>query len=298
MSQYVKDFLQAGKIASCVRAFGKGLIVSGASYNSVIAKINQKIVELGARAAFPPQIALDNVAAHFLPYPTEDIIFSDQVVKLDVGVCYNGAIGDCAVTVDLSGKHQTLVEAAEAALLAAETSLKVGLEIRSIGKVIEETITRYGYRPIKNLSGHGLGMYLIHTAPQIPNYDSRQKDVIRPAMTFAIEPFATNGRGFIHEEGHAAIFSQIKKGSIPQSYPKALMDAIISFEGLPFAIHDLIKTEINLAQLKVFLKALAKSGFLAAYPPLVEKQMSVVAQAENSVLIDEDGQVHITTRQQ
>ena len=124
-SKYKQNFIQAGALAKEVRAFGKSLIQKGSSYQEVISKIMQKIGELGARPAFPPQIALNHVAAHFLPIPGEDVIFSDQIVKLDVGVCYNGAIGDCAVTVDLSGKYQALVDAAEAALLNAEKSLKM-----------------------------------------------------------------------------------------------------------------------------------------------------------------------------
>ncbi len=112
-------------------------------------KINQKIIELGAKPAFPPQMALNNVAAHFLPLPGEDIIFSNELVKLDIGVCYHGAIGDCAVTVDLSGKYQDLIDAAEAALAKAEQSLRVGQPIKEIGKIIEETILSSGFKPIR-----------------------------------------------------------------------------------------------------------------------------------------------------
>lgn len=153
--KYKQDFIRAGAIAHQVREFGKSEIKKGASYNEVIRRINAKIVELDARAAFPPQIALNHVAAHYLPEPSEDIIFSDEIVKLDIGVCYNGAIGDCAVTIDLSGKYQALVDAAEEALLAAEKSIKVGQPIRAIGKIIEDTAAAKGFKSIKNLCGHG-----------------------------------------------------------------------------------------------------------------------------------------------
>ena len=168
MSNYVRDFIRAGELAGEVRAFGKALIVKGASYNEVIKRICQKIAELGAKPAFPPQIALNDVAAHFLPQPDEDIIFKDEVIKLDVGLCYNGAIGDCATSIDLSGQHQPLIDAVEKALLAAESIVKVGLEIRRIGKAIEDTITSCGFKPVRNLSGHGLGPYKIHMPPIIP----------------------------------------------------------------------------------------------------------------------------------
>lgn len=293
---YKHHFIKAGELASQVRSFGKGLIQPGAAYSEVWQKIRHKIFELGAIPAFPPQIALNEVAAHFLPQPNEEMIFSDQVVKLDVGVCYQGAIGDCAVTVDLSGKHQKLVDAAETALLRAEQIIQVGLPIREIGRVIEGTIKSQGFRPIKNLSGHGLGLYKIHTPPSIPNYDDGSKGVIKPGMTFAIEPFVTNGSGGIYEEGNATIFSLLSK-RLPRSEVASLLLAKIkTFAGLPFAIHDLLDDKMTLRQVKLGLAELIKWGAIAEYRPLVEEKGGLVAQAENSVLVDENGEVFITTR--
>ena len=54
--------------------------------------------------------------------------------------------------------------------------------------------------------GHGLGHYKIHTDPPIPNYDDGSKGLIKPGMTFAIEPFATDGKGLIFETGVPTIF--------------------------------------------------------------------------------------------
>lgn len=294
--KYKQDFLRAGALAGQVRAFGKSLIKKGASYNDVIAKINQKIVELGAIPAFPPQIALNEVAAHFLPQPGEDIIFSDELVKLDVGVCYEGAIGDCAVSIDLSGKYQSLVDAAEAALLAAQKCIKVGEPIRNIGKAIEETIASYGFTSVKNLSGHGLGYYKVHTSPTIPNYDDRSSGLIKTGMTFAIEPFATNGKGMIYESGKAAIFSHVAARPVHSDRARMLLEKIKTFKGLPFAIHDLLDQQWQLSNVQLGLAELLKTGVIAAYAPLIEEKRGMVAQAENSVLIDKQGTVFISTR--
>lgn len=294
--KYKMDFLEAGRLAREVRAFGKSLIKKGASYNEVISQINAKISSLGARAAFPPQIALDDVAAHFLPHPGEDIIFSDQVVKLDIGVCYNGAIGDCAVTVDLSGKYKALVDAAEAALLAAEQSIKVGLPIREIGRIIDEKISSFGFKPIKNLSGHGLGYYKIHMPPCIPNYDDQSNLFIKPGMTFAIEPFATTGKGMIYDAGKPTIFSYIQSKPVYSTISKSLLNKIKTFYGLPFCIHDMFPSDYNLQEIKFGLKELLSAKVIAGYAPLVEEGHGFVAQAENSVLVDDDGMVVITTR--
>lgn len=293
---YRQDFIRAGAVAKEVRAFGKSLVQKGASYNAIMAQINQKIKELGARPAFPPQMALNEVAAHFLPMPGEDIIFTDQVVKLDVGICVNGAIGDCAVTIDLSGKYQKLIEAAEAALLAAEQIIKVGLPIREIGKVIAATIGSYGFTSIKNLSGHGLGPYKIHTAPSIPNYEDKSTGLIKPGMTFAIEPFATNGRGYIYESGKPAIFAYVrpKPGLSPIAHK--LLVQIKTFTGLPFSIHDLIDKGLNINEIDEGLAELLQAEVIAGYGPLIEQAQGFVAQAENSVLVDKKGHVLITTR--
>ncbi len=294
--QYKQNFIRAGAIAKQVRAFGKSLIKPGVSYNEIIAQIQKKIIELGAHAAFPPQIALDAVAAHFLPQPGYDIVFSKEVVKLDIGVCVNGAIGDCAVTVDLSGEHQALIDAVEAALLNAEQIIKVGLPIREIGKVIAKTISSYGLKPVKNLSGHGLGYYQVHRPPTIPNYDDNSNAVIQPGMTFAIEPFATNGRGLIYEGQNPTIYSFVADRPVRSDLARRVLSTIKTFHGLPFAIHDLLSNGLNLAEVKVGLTELHIAGVILGYPPLIDEGSGLVAQAENSVLVDPKGNVLITTR--
>lgn len=294
--KYKQNFLQAGEFASKVRAFGKSLIKPGASYNDVIRQINHMIFELGARPAFPPQIALNDTAAHYLPHPGEDIIFSDQVVKLDVGVCYKGAIGDCAVTVDLSGKYQLLIEAAEKALLAAEKSIKVGMLVREIGRVIEDTVVSLGFKPVKNLSGHGLGHYKIHTPPCIPNYLDSSTAVVKPGMTFAIEPFVTDGNGAIYEGDFPTIFSFDTFRPLKSARARALLPKIKTFQGLPFAIHDLLSNELSLVDIQHALHELMQARVIYGYGPLYEEGRGMVAQAENSVLVDEQGKVFVTTR--
>ncbi len=295
--QYKQNFLRAGALAKEVRAHGVSLIKTGASYNEVIEQIYHKIEELGARPAFPPQMAMDSVAAHFLPQPGYDLIFSKEVVKLDIGVCYEGAIGDCAATIDLSGEHRDLIEAAEAALLKAEQIIEVGLPVREIGKVIASTISSFGLKPIKNLSGHGLSYYRVHTAPTVPNYDDNSNAVIKPGMTFAIEPFATNGKGLIYEGQNPTIYSQVSDNrSLKSDLARRVLATIKTYQRLPFSVHDLLKNGLNLVEVKLGLTELHAAGVIVGYPPLIEEGNGLVAQAENSVLVDTKGKVFVTTR--
>ncbi|NDD58963.1 MAG: type II methionyl aminopeptidase [Chlamydiae bacterium] len=295
-AEYKKNFLHAGTIAGRVRDFGKSLIVPGASYNEVIQKIRDKIYQSGAIPAFPPQIALNFVAAHFLPSPEEDIFFSDQLIKLDLGVCYQGAIGDCAISIDLSGKYEHLISAAEEALLVAEKALKVGVKVSEIGAAIEKTITSRGLKPIRNLTGHGLGKYKVHTSPHFPNYDDKSKHTLKPGMTFAIEPFVTDGKGWIYDAGNATLFSLQNPLHSYNGMVKEVYEIIKSFKTLPFCIHDLITPKTPLEVVKKSIKVMLRDRVIIDYAPLVEEASGMVAQAEHSFLIDEDGAVIVTTR--
>lgn len=294
--KYKQNFLRAGVLAKDVRAYGKSLIKNGASYREVMSKIKQKIKEVGGTPAFPPQMALNDVAAHFLPMPGEDIVFNNEIVKLDIGVCYEGAIGDCAVTIDLSGKFQPIIDAAEAALLAAEQIIKPGLPVQEIGKVIEATILARGFTPIRNLSGHGLGQYKVHMPPMIPNCETKSTAVLKKGMTFAIEPFATNGKGWIYEAGEPTIFSLIALRAYSSPLHRKLQTKIMSFKGLPFSMDDLAMEEVSWNEIKLGISEMLKAGAIAGYAPLIEEEHGMVAQAENSVLIDNQGLVTISTR--
>lgn len=295
-SDYIKNALHAGKIAKEVRSFGASLIQTGASYNNIIEKIIEKINSYpDCVPAFPPQIAINEVAAHFLPEPGTDIILNNELVSLDIGVCYKGAIGDCAISIDLSGENQKLVDASRMALLEAQKILKVGLPIRKIGEKIDEVITTHGFVSVKNLSGHGLGEYQIHTSPSIPNYDNHNEQVLEPNMTFAIEPFASNGAGLIYDAGNPYIFSFVQKRPVRSPITKAVLHTILQKNGLPFSFHELMSAGHSIGKIKLALAELMRLGIITGHAPLIDKKKGFVSQAENTIVIDENGIVHVST---
>ena len=291
--QNINDWRKAGQIAAEALKFGRALIVKGASYLEVTEKIEAKIKELGGDCAFPPQMSLNDVAAHFTVDPEEDIAFDDHVVSLDIGVHVNGAIGDTACTVDLSGKYSEMVKASEEALKAAVEKVKIGVKLGEIGRVIDETIRRFGFVPIRNLSGHGLGLYDIHSAPTIPNYDTKTSEVLEKGQIIAIEPFATNGAGLIYETERANIFSQIESRPVRSMATRQMLKEIEKYKGLPFTTRWLAK-KFPLFKVNFALRELQNAGMLRAYPPLHDKSHGIVTQAEHTVLVDE--KVEVLTR--
>jgi methionyl aminopeptidase len=287
------DWLKAGRITAEVREFSRPLVRKGAKLIDIAEQVEAKIKELGAVPAFPVNLSMNEIAAHYTPVPDDQLVFEDQVVKVDIGVCYNGAIGDTAYTVDLSGKYSEMVKASEEALGNVIKIIRPGTTLGEIGRTILETIQSYGYSPIKNLSGHGLGEYSVHERPSIPNYDTGDKTQIKEGMAFAIEPFATDGAGLIKESDNAMIFSQIQNKPVRSQYAREILADIETFHGLPFATRWLAKKHSE-ARLKLGIRELMLANILRDYPPLPEFRKGIVTQAEHSFFCMAD-KVVVTT---
>ena len=279
----IEDWRKAGKIAAEALEFGRLLIVKGAKVLDVCNQVDEKIRTLDAQPAFPTQLSLNSTAAHFCP-DKDDIELTDQVVKLDVGVVVNGAIGDNACTVDLSEKNAALVTASRDALEAAIRIIRPGTTLGEIGRTIQKTIESAGFNPVVNLSGHGLDYNDIHCSPTIPNFDTEDDTELEEGMVFAIEPFASTGAGKIKEAGNATLFSQID--SKPVRMGREILQQIDSYEGLPFTKRWLEFSEIKV---RLALKQFEQLGIIKSYPPLIDIGKGIVSQAEHTVLVTKAG---------
>jgi len=292
----IDKWKKAGKIAGEALEYGRSLIIKGASYLEVTEKVEAKIRELGGEPAFPAQMSLNEVAAHFTVDPEQDINLDGHLVCLDVGVHVDGCIGDTACTVDLSGNHAQLVEASREALNNAIKAIESGeRKLGKIGGIIDETIQGYGFRPIKNLSGHGLGEYDVHTTPSIPNYDTGDEDELENDSIFAIEPFATDGSGIVYEVESSNIFSQVSNNPVRSAISREILREIVKYEGLPFTTRWLAK-KFPLFKVNFALKEMLKAGTIRSYPALPDKNKGLVSQAEHTLYIDKDGKVEVLTR--
>ena len=284
MSQ--EDYLKAGRLAAEVREYGKSLIKKDSYLLDITEKIEEKAKSLGGGFAFPPQINCDSIAAHFCPEKDDKTILENQLVCLDIGIHVNGFIGDCACSVDLSGKNSELVKASEEALKEATKILQIGITLGEIGKTIQQTIESFGFKPVRNLSGHGLSQWNIHDIPTIPNFDNKDETKLTKGIVIAIEPFATNGIGLIEEKGNPSVFNLTGKKSVRIGFVRSIQKEIEKLNGLPFTTRWLTN-KFSEAQVRYALNQLKLLGILHEYPPLVEKQNGLVSQAENSFLIDD-----------
>lgn len=284
----IADWRKAGSISAAALDYGLRLIKKGALLLEVCDAVDAKIAELGAKPSFPAQISADHIAAHYCPEANDRTVLEAQVCKLDVGACFNGAMGDNAATIDLSGNYVELVAASEKALAAAIKVAKAGITLGEVGRAIQEEITAYGFSPIRNLSGHGLGKFEIHTRPTVPNFDNGDKTVLQENEVIAIEPFATTGKGVIYESSNAEVFMQVSDRQARDASVRKILGKIRGFEKLPFAKRWLLK-EFPAIKVALALKILGQQRIIQSFPPLVEEARGIVSQAEKTVLVKSGG---------
>jgi methionyl aminopeptidase len=281
----------AGRILAEVRDGVVELVKEGGSLLAVAEFVENSMREKGGEPAFPCNISRNEEAAHSTPSIDDKAVFGRDLVKIDLGVHIDGYIGDSAVTVDLSGECEGLVNAAEAALHEAIKIIRDGVSTSEIGELIDNTIRAQGYKPVVNLSGHGIERYKTHTKPTIPNIKHREGEILKENNVVAIEPFATDGTGKVIEHGSAEIFSLIKAKPVRSREAKKLLDEIRKYQGLPFAKRWLPRERLDLA-----LRTLKSTrGVLREYPVLREEGMGLVSQAEHTVIVKKDG-CEVTTR--
>ena len=287
--QYEKH-REAGEILAQVRDEAAERVEVGTEYLALSEWVEDRIRELGGEPAFPLNISVDEEAAHGAAGPGDSRTIGEEVVKLDIGVHIDGWLADTAITVDLAGEDD-LVAAAEDALDAALDEVAAGVDVGRIGAAIEDTIEGYGYNPVVNLTGHGLGHWEQHTPPNIPNREVSQGATLQAGQVVAIEPFATDGTGKVNDGSDEQIYSLKREGSVRNRQARQALSQITEeFKTLPFAARwlDVDRPAMTLRRLK-------QKDIVTGYPVLTEDDGCLVSQKEHTVIVTEDG-CEITTR--
>jgi len=194
--------LIAGTVLSEVAAF----IVPGVTTQEVDEFAAGRIKSYGGRSAFlgyrvghrkyPCQICIsvNEQVVHGLA-GIRQLKFGD-IVSLDVGVVYNGFIGDTAKTVAVGGcgvLGQKLMDVTEKSLHEGIAQVLSGNRITDVSRAIQTYVEKNGFSVVREFVGHGVGRSM-HEAPQIPNFvDPRNNEKLQPGMTLAIEPMVNAG---------------------------------------------------------------------------------------------------------
>jgi methionyl aminopeptidase len=128
--------------------------------------------------------------------PGRRVLREGDLVKIDLGAYVDGFHGDVATTVPVGRippRLARLVRVTEEALYRAIALVRPGAHLGDIGYAIQSFAEAHGFSVVRNFGGHGVGREL-HEDPQVPNFGRPGKGlVLRPGMTFAIEPMVNLG---------------------------------------------------------------------------------------------------------
>lgn len=291
-----ENFEKAGKMTASVLKEVPKLVLPGESLFDIAESLEKMILDTGGKPAFPAGISINDIAAHYTPEAGSEILIGEtDLVKIDLGVHFDGCIGDSAVTVDLSGEQGKICEASQEALNAAISSMKPGMKTGEIGAIIEKEITSRGFRPIENLTGHQIAPYRLHAGEEIPNIATTSSYELSEGDYFAIEPFASAGSGRVADTTQVEIFSLQGTPKLRMKYSRELLGHIIhSYFSLPFAERWLSGVFNSRLTLQSSLRELLNSGALHPYPVLRDTGRGNVSQFEHTVLIEHDSAQVIT----
>ena len=294
----IEEYIKAGKIASEVREMVRKKNWIGKSVYDICEEVENEIKRRGAGCAFPVNASINEVAAHYTAEPDDPIVIRDtDLVKIDLGAQINGYIADTAVTVCYDAQFDGIVQAAEEALANAMAMAKAGVKASDIGRTIESTIKKRGFKPIANLSGHSLDQYTIHAGKSIPNIWSIGGFSLSENSAYACEPFVTTdqGGGFVRNGKIKNIFALNSRKKTKNEEADRLLDFIWdNFNMLPFALRWLVR-DWEEKKARELLDVLISKKAVQAYPILVEVNEQRVAQAEHTFIPNENG-VTVTTQ--
>ncbi|HUX98170.1 MAG TPA: type II methionyl aminopeptidase [Candidatus Deferrimicrobium sp.] len=292
-----EHYKKAGEIHIEATKVTKPLIKVGTKVVDICDTAEKFILEHGGGLAFPVNVSINNIAAHYTAIgPTDQTIIEEgDVVKVDIGVHIEGYVADGAFSVSFNQEYEKLVEAAEAALQGVIEEIKPNIETHKLGAIAEKAIKDRGYRPVRDLSGHLLDQWELHGKKTIPSIALPSGEKIEEGEVYAIEFFATTGTGSVHDLPPTYIYNLVPlKRPIRSSGARQILREIGNkYKTLPFARRWIMRDLKGGVLLGI--RELTRIGLLHEYHPLAEKKGIYISQAEDTVIIEHDG-CTVTTR--
>lgn len=307
MSEELEELRRAGEVHRQVRRYALERIKPGMSMIEVAETIERGtralVAENGLKAgiAFPTGVSLNHVAAHYTPNAGDTTVLNyDDICKIDYGVHVNGRIIDSAFTLAFNPKFDEFKAACRAATEAGVKAAGIDVRMTDIGAEIQEVMESHEVeidgkmlqvKCIRNLNGHSIGPYKIHAGKTVPIVKNGDQTKMEEGELYAIETFASTGRGLIHEDlecSHYMVNSEIPfqqaLGSIRLPRAKQLFSTINrNFGTLAFCRRYLDR--IGESKYLMTLKNLTDLGVIDPYPPLVDIKGSFTAQFEHTLIL-------------
>ncbi len=292
MPEDLEKYVESGQILAKVREYVRGFRLEGKGVLGLCEEVEGKIRELGANPAFPCNVGINEVAAHYTsPWNDRSLIPQGSLVKIDFGVELDGCITDTAITISLNPIYDSMIVAAEAALQEALSAIAPERKLSDIGTIVERCVQRYGFKPIRNLTGHRIDRYMIHAGKTVPNVSGVEGGRFEVGEVYALEPFITlkEAEGAVRDSDVAYIYRFVRlKGARSKDATKLAKYARETYKTLPFASRWIYKSWHD-GDPRAAFEELVTNRCISGYPVLVEASGKVVSQAEHTIVVTDDG---------
>ncbi|MCG3219779.1 MAG: type II methionyl aminopeptidase [Candidatus Heimdallarchaeota archaeon] len=296
-------YKKSGLILADALKYAKEITEPGIKLIDIAEKVENFIRNQSAQPAFPVNISINEIAAHYSPVVNDDSTIPEgSIVKIDAGVSVDGFLTDAARTFIFDDKWTKMKLLAETALENALKAIKPNDSVFIVGEIVEKTIKKEGYKPIVNLSGHSMTQYSLHGGVSIPNYKiSREArdDSHRfiPGNVYAIEPFVTTGSGKVFDDKNITIYRHyrdFKKNEVPEEVEEIYLYIKQNFCNLPFSWRWIFNSGFSLKQIERAKEVFLSKHIVHGYPVLVESKFAPVTQAEETIYVSENDIIILT----
>ncbi len=303
----IEKYEKAGKIVSKTRSMAVEYVKADMKIIDLINYVEGNIVEMGGMPAFPCNVSINEITAHYTSPPgDESVIKMGDLVKIDLGAHVDGYIADSAISVYIKDDGSAsinesvdgpsnedlsinMIETAHEALESAISTIKDGIEIGKVGSAIEETINNKNFNSVSNLTGHSMDRWILHSGLSVPNIKEENNHIIHEGDVLAIEPFVTDGVGRVGDTNDTFIYRFLRGRPVRMVQAKKLLDTIATnYKTLPFS-QRWLTDNIDPKYLNMAMRQLLASRAIYPYRVLKEKSDSRVAQAEHTVIVEADG---------
>ena len=204
---------QAGRITAGARTVARQMVEPGVTTRQINREVHKFITKSGASPCFMTDggfptaacISVNDEVVHGIGRHDRFILKGD-VVSVDVGIAFEGGIGDTARTVYV-GNEEDMPEDVARLLEYTQKSLEAGLAaahpggyVQDISRAVEEVAQQAHLGIVREYVGHGCGIRL-HEPPDVPNFAQHRKGPkLVPGMVLCVEPMLNLGSHKVYTE--------------------------------------------------------------------------------------------------
>ncbi len=204
----IEKLREAGRIVGLTHKYLQQFIKPGISTKELDRLAKKFIESKGCTCSFEGLygfpgsicISVNNEVVHGIPSHRK--LKEGDIVKLDIGACYQGYHGDSAwsyiVGNPKSPRDVKLLKETEEALMAGLEAIHDGCTTGDIGHAVSKVAKKYNLGVVRELVGHGVGDK-VHLEPDVPNYGNEHKGpTLHAGNVIAVEPMLNLGTANIY----------------------------------------------------------------------------------------------------